>query len=88
VLSTTSVFVLIIATEFWDGIVAYISACVGFMTNEEAGKLYCATISPKAAWALGAQAKQKCNAECFWGDIAQKKRQPGNQRFFHTSGLK
>lgn len=27
--SIASVFVLMIATEFWDGIVAYISACVG-----------------------------------------------------------
>jgi hypothetical protein len=52
VLSTTSVFVLMIATEFWDGIVAYISGCVGLITNDEAEKLYCATISPKAAWAL------------------------------------
>ena len=51
-LSTASVFVLMIATEFWDGIVAYISGCVGLITNDEAEKLYCATISPKAAWAL------------------------------------
>lgn len=49
VLSTTSVSVLIIAIEFWDGIVAYISDCAGIMTNDEAGSLYCATISPKAA---------------------------------------
>jgi hypothetical protein len=42
----------LIATEFWDGIVAYISGCVGLITNDEAEKLYCATISPKAAWTL------------------------------------
>jgi len=41
-----------IAMEFWDGIVAYISVCVGLITSDEAGKLYCATISPKAVWAL------------------------------------
>jgi len=46
--STSSVFVLIIATEFWDGIVAYMSACPGSMTSDEAGKVYCARISPKA----------------------------------------
>jgi hypothetical protein len=46
-----------IATEFWDGIVAYISDSVGLMTSEEAGNVYCATISPKAAWALFATNK-------------------------------
>jgi hypothetical protein len=52
VLSTASVFVLMIAIEFWDGIVAYISGRVGCITSDEAGKLYSATVSPKAAWAL------------------------------------
>lgn len=52
-----SVFVLIIATEFWDGIVAYIIDCVGLMANAEAGKLYCATTSPKAERALFATNK-------------------------------
>ena len=50
--STASVFVLMMATEFWDGIVAYISGCVGLMTNDEAGKLYCSTTSPRKPWAL------------------------------------
>jgi len=45
---------LIIATEFWDGIVAYMSDCPGNMANDDAGKVYCATISPKAAWILSA----------------------------------
>jgi hypothetical protein len=44
-----NVFVLMIAIEFWEGIVAYISGRVGCITNEDAGKLYSATTSPKAA---------------------------------------
>jgi hypothetical protein len=38
-----------IAIEFWDGIVAYICGCVGLMANAEAGKLYSAATSSKAA---------------------------------------
>jgi hypothetical protein len=52
-----SVFVLIIAMEFWDGIVAYISDCLGCITNADAGKVYCAATSPNAAWALFAAKK-------------------------------
>ena len=52
------VFVLIIAIEFCDGIVAYKSGCVGCMTNAEAGKLYSAATSPRKACALCATRKQ------------------------------
>lgn len=50
--SAASVFVSMIATEFCDGIVAYIYGCVGLITREDEGKLNCAARSPKAAWAL------------------------------------
>ena len=47
-----SVFVLMIAIESWEGIVAYIYGCVGLMANDDAGKLYSAATSPREAWAL------------------------------------
>jgi len=53
VASTASVFVLMIATEFWDGIVAYISGAVGLITSDEDGKEYCARICPKAGVPVG-----------------------------------
>ena len=52
-----NVFVLIIAIEFCDGIVAYIIGWVGLMANDDAGKLYSATTSPKAAWTLFAMSE-------------------------------
>jgi hypothetical protein len=80
--STIRVLVLMIATEFWDGIVAYISGSAGLMTNEEAGKLYCATISPKAASALGAQASKSAMPDAFGAILRRIKDNQGTRDFF------
>jgi hypothetical protein len=41
------VLVSMIAIEFWDGIVAYMIGRLGCIANEDAGKPYSATTSPK-----------------------------------------
>ena len=53
VLSTARVSVLIMATAFCDGIVAYINGSVGLMANAEAGKAYSATRFPKVGVGVG-----------------------------------
>jgi hypothetical protein len=46
--SYARVSVLMIAMEFWEGMVAYIMGCVGLGTKADAGKAYVLTRSPKA----------------------------------------